>query len=134
MNSDYTSENQAEEPVVGTPPPTDRTLLSNAAYDRLKWVAQVLLPALGALYFGLGQIWGFPAIEEVVGSVAVLDTFLGVLLGLSTKQYNNSEAAFDGSVSLTPDHENEVTDVGVSLNPASLESGQKELRLRVRHQ
>lgn len=60
---------------------------SNKTYDMLKFVAQILLPGLGALYFGLAQIWGLPKAEEVVGTVAVIDTFLGLLLGLSSKAY-----------------------------------------------
>lgn len=62
-------------------------ILSNKAYDILKWGTIVLLPALGTLYFGLGNLWGFPYIEEVVGSIAVLETFLGALIGVSTKNY-----------------------------------------------
>ena len=65
-----------------------KTILSDKAYDILKWVALVLLPALGALYFGLAGIWGFPYGEQIVGSITVLDTFLGVILGISTIQYN----------------------------------------------
>lgn len=62
--------------------------LSNNAYDILKWVAQILLPALGALYFGLASIWGLPYSEEVVGTITVVDAFLGALLGISTANYN----------------------------------------------
>lgn len=62
---------------------------SNDMYDRLKWVAQILIPALSALYFGLAQIWGFPYGEEIVGTMACIDTFLGVILGISTYNYNN---------------------------------------------
>ena len=67
------------------------TILSNKAYDILKWVALVLLPALGTLYFGLAGIWGFPYGEQIVGTITVLDTFLGVILGISTVQYNKKE-------------------------------------------
>ena len=63
-------------------------MLSNKTYDILTWVAQIVLPALGALYFGLSQIWGLPYGEEVVGTITVIDTFLGALLGISTAQYN----------------------------------------------
>ena len=63
-------------------------LFSNRTYDILKWIALILLPALGALYFGLAQIWGFPYAEEIVGSISVVDTFLGVILGISTNNYN----------------------------------------------
>jgi uncharacterized membrane protein YuzA (DUF378 family) len=68
-----------------------KTILSDKAYDILKWVALVLLPALGALYFGLAGIWGFPYGEQIVGTITVLDTFLGVILGISTVQYNKKE-------------------------------------------
>lgn len=62
--------------------------LSNKVYDILKWIALILLPAVGALYFGLSQIWGFPYGEEIVGTISIIDTFLGALLGISTMNYN----------------------------------------------
>ena len=63
-------------------------MLSNKVYDVLKWIALYLLPALGTLYFVLAGIWSFPYGEEVVGTITAVDTFLGVLLGISTAQYN----------------------------------------------
>lgn len=62
--------------------------MSNKTYDILKWVAQYLLPALATLYFAVAQIWGLPYGEEVVGTITAVDTFLGVLLGISTANYN----------------------------------------------
>ena len=61
--------------------------MSNKTYDILKWVAQILLPALGALYFALAKIWGLPYSNEVVGTITAIDAFLGALLGISTIQY-----------------------------------------------
>ena len=61
--------------------------MSNKAYDILKWIAMILIPAVSALYFGLSQIWGFPYGEEIVGTLAVIDTFLGALLGISSNNY-----------------------------------------------
>lgn len=63
-------------------------MLSNKTYDILKWIAQLLLPALGTLYFALAGIWGFPYGEQIVGTITAIDTFLGVILGISTAQYN----------------------------------------------
>lgn len=63
-------------------------MLKNKTYDLLKWVALILLPALGALYFGLASIWGLPYGEEVVGTITVVDTFLGAILQISTNNYN----------------------------------------------
>ena len=63
-------------------------ILKNSTYDILKWVAQYLLPALGTLYFALAAIWGLPYGEQVVGTITAIDTFLGVLLGVSTISFN----------------------------------------------
>ena len=62
--------------------------MSNKVYDILKWIAMVFLPAIGTLYFVLAGIWGFPYGEEIVGTITAVDTFLGVVLGISTAQYN----------------------------------------------
>ena len=64
--------------------------MSNKMYDALKWIAMILLPAIGALYFTLASIWGLPYAEQIVGTITGVDTFLGVILGISTSQYNKS--------------------------------------------
>lgn len=64
-------------------------ILNNVAYDVLKKIATIILPALGTLYFALCQIWGLPFGEEVIGTIAAVDTFLGAILGISTSNYNN---------------------------------------------
>lgn len=63
-------------------------MITGKLYDHLKFLAQILLPALGTLYFGLAEIWGFPGATQVVGTIVVVDTFLGVLLGISQSNYN----------------------------------------------
>jgi hypothetical protein len=65
--------------------------LSNDMYDRLKWIAQYFLPALGTLYFALAGVWGLPYGEQIVGTITAVDTFLGVLLGISTAQYKQEQ-------------------------------------------
>jgi hypothetical protein len=67
--------------------------LKNSDYDKLKWIAQIFLPALATLYFALSQIWGFGYGEEVVGSITAIDAFLGVCLGISTSQYKKGVTA-----------------------------------------
>lgn len=66
----------------------DLFAMSDKTYDALKWIAQILIPALGTLYFALAGIWGFPYGEQIVGTLTAIDTFLGVILGISTAQYN----------------------------------------------
>ena len=62
--------------------------LPDKVYDVLKWITMILLPALSTLYFALGGIWGFPYVEQIVGTIAAIEVFLGALLGISTIQYN----------------------------------------------
>ena len=62
-------------------------MMKNKTYDVLKWVAQILLPAIGTLYFALAQIWGLPYGEEVVGTITAIDAFLGAVLGISSAAY-----------------------------------------------
>lgn len=62
--------------------------MKNSTYDILKEIAQVWLPALATLYFALAQIWGLPYGEEIVGTIAAVDAFLGAVLKISTAKYN----------------------------------------------
>lgn len=64
--------------------------MSNNIYDKLKWITQYLLPASGTLYFALSGIWGLPFGEQIVGTITAVDTFLGVILGISSMQYKNA--------------------------------------------
>lgn len=75
-----------------------KPLLSDAWYNRLKFVAMVLLPALGTLYFTLAQVWGLPYAEQVVGTIIALDTFLGLVLKVSDVKYEASEEKYDGRI------------------------------------
>lgn len=65
--------------------------MSNRAYNILKFIAQIVLPALGTLYFVIAGIWGLPYVEKVVGTITAVDTFLGAILGLSSVNYYKKE-------------------------------------------
>lgn len=65
--------------------------MSNKVYDILKYIAQIVLPALATLYFALAKIWGFPYGAEIVGTISAVDAFLGALLQISTNQYNKEQ-------------------------------------------
>lgn len=64
--------------------------MSNKVYDALKYVAQIVLPALATLYFALAQIWGLPYAEQIVGTITAVDAFLGAILRLTTIKYEKS--------------------------------------------
>ena len=64
--------------------------MKNETYDILKYVAQILLPAIATLYFSVSQIWGLPYGEQIVGTITAIDVFLGVCLGISSENYHKS--------------------------------------------
>ena len=65
--------------------------LDNKTYDILKWVALIVLPAIATLYNALANIWGFHYGNEIVCTITAIDTFLGALIGVSTKNYNKDQ-------------------------------------------
>lgn len=79
--------------------------LGNNTYDILRQVTQYWLPALATLYFTLAGIWGFPFGEQVIGTIAALEVFLGVILGISKSSWKNegnqitpSDQGYDGAL------------------------------------
>ena len=62
----------------------------NKVYDILKYVALIVLPAIGTLYFALSSIWNLPYGTEIVGTITAIDAFLGALVGISTNNYNKA--------------------------------------------
>ena len=61
--------------------------MSNKTYDIMKYIAQIVLPALGTLYFALSSIWGLPYGEQIVGTITAIDAFLGALLKIQSDAY-----------------------------------------------
>ena len=67
----------------------NKTLLTNTAYDILKWVALIALNAIGLCYLSVATIWGLPYGEEINRTCQALSLVLGTLIGVSTAQYNS---------------------------------------------
>lgn len=61
--------------------------MSNKVYDVLKYIALIVLPAIATLYLTLSTIWGLPNGEAVAATITAIDTFLGAILGISSKKY-----------------------------------------------
>jgi len=81
---------QPSMPGLDEPKSKNIFTMSATTYDIFYWVVQVVLPAGGSLYFGLAQFWQLPYVNEFVATVALVDTFLGIFLGISTNKYNKS--------------------------------------------
>lgn len=92
---------------------TTTPILTDRTYDRLRYGVQYVLPGMGTLYSAIAILWGLPYGEQVVGTFAALAVFGGVLLGVSKRSYNNSDAKYDGDLVVTDDN---ATAIGINGN------------------
>lgn len=74
-----------------TPFPDMKFKLSNKAYDILKTVCTIILPALATFYATLSGIWGLPFAEEIVGTITAVDLLIGAIIGISSANYFNPQ-------------------------------------------
>lgn len=106
-------------------------MLTDSAYSLGKKTVQVYIPAFSALYYGLGKIWGFPAVENVVGSCAIIAVFIGTVLGISSSNYDKSEVAYAGDlVTYESDEGDKAIRVEFNKDPETAIQ-KKEVKLRV---
>jgi len=113
--------------------PTESTpYLPPKIYDKVKFLVLILLPAFSTFYFTFGNIWGFPEVEKVIGSVTAAELFLGAVIGLSARNYNRSDAKYDGMAVVQMDAGGvKGVDMVLNGNPeVALEYGD-EFRLKV---
>lgn len=105
--------------------------LTNKIYNILKYFTTIFLPAVGALYYGLAQIWGFQNPEDVNGTISLIIVFLGVLLGLSSRKYSKAtHAGFDGDLIVSQDDDGKYLTLGVNDSIESM-TAKDEVRLKV---
>lgn len=100
--------------------------LNDQQYDVAKFLTVVVLPAIGTLYFALAQIWGLPAGEQVLGTILAIEAFLGVVLNISTNQYQKSDARYSGDINI----QDGKASFAFNQHPAEL-SDQKEAIFKV---
>lgn len=62
--------------------------ISDGTYDFLRAIADLVLPALGALYFALAGIWNFPYGEQIVGTITAIVAFLDIVLKVLKRNYD----------------------------------------------
>lgn len=118
--------------TVYTPEPMNNEqpgFLSERVYNALRFTALIMLPALGAAYFTLAEIWGLPKAQEVVGTIVVIDTFAGVLLRAARRSYEGSEARFDGTLVVERHPEGEAI-TNVALDSTAV-AGKDEIVVKI---
>lgn len=105
-------------------------MLSNKAYDIIKWVAVIFLPALAAFYYAIGQVWGVQNTEQVVGTIVSFDAFLGALIGVSTMRYNATGAKFDGTMDVIESDKKTTYSLNLTTEPEVMRE-QKSVTFKV---
>jgi voltage-gated potassium channel Kch len=98
--------------------------LSDKWYNKLKVLAQYVLPGSATLYFALAEIWHLPARAEVVASITAIDTFLGVLLGISSKNFHLNEPRYAGDIVVTETDKKKTfsLDIGIPVDELDRQS------------
>lgn len=106
------------------------TIFTNPLYDKLKFIALVLLPALGTLWFAVASIWGLPNTVQIVGTITAVDTFLGVILHLTTNSYYKNGQNFDGTMLVHDTPEKTTFSMELNTDPQDL-PGKHSVELNV---
>lgn len=106
------------------------TVLSNKAYDLLKFLTIVLLPAVGTLYFALATIWSLPAGEQILGTLLAIQAFIGAIIGISNKQYEASGAKYVGEINVIETDAKDTYSLEMDGDPEDLKN-KKEATFKV---
>lgn len=75
--------------------------MSEKVYKVLKFIAQVVLPALATLIITVFTIWGLPYGESIAGTITAFDAFLGTILLIDSSNYEKIDK-------LKKDHADEI--------------------------
>ena len=68
--------------------------MSNKTFDTLRAICEVILPAVGTLYFALAKIWGLPWGTEIVGTISAVSVCIGTIIGIKRREWNNTEVEY----------------------------------------
>lgn len=79
--------NEPETPKEDTVKP----ILPDRIYDVLKWIGLVAFPALGWWFGQVGSSFGIENTDQIVTILNATGTLIGLLIGVSTIQYNRSK-------------------------------------------
>ena len=63
--------------------------MSNKTYDFIRFLSEIAISAIGALYYAIASIWGLPYGDQIVATCAALSTFLGIFTEWQRTKYNN---------------------------------------------
>lgn len=71
-------------------------VMKNSTYDKLKFLAQIVLPSIATLWVAISTIWNLPLGKEIEGTITAvivfIDTVLGLTLAKASSDYHKGDA------------------------------------------
>ena len=58
--------------------------LPDNVYTALKWIGLALIPVVSWAYSSLGEVWGWPSVEQVTTTLDVIGVAVVVVIGASS--------------------------------------------------
>ena len=102
-------------------------------YNFIKYLVLIVLPSFTTLYVLLATAWSWDDITKVSATLTGVTAFLGSLVGLSAKNFNNSDEKYYGEIHVQKTEEGAIIDHQVfndDPNGGTL-ADKKEITLRV---
>lgn len=94
---------------------------SDRTYLFLKWFVSIVMPATATMYFTVAKLWGYDThIEQVMGTMVAINTFLGVVLGISNYNYNKDDGKYDGTMIVNKSEDGQVYKLDLKDDPIRL--------------
>lgn len=62
--------------------------MSDKTFNFIRFLAEVLISAIGAFYYAIADIWGLPYGAQIVATCAAISTFLGIFTQWQRARYN----------------------------------------------
>lgn len=106
--------------------------MTGRLYDRIKFVALIGLPALGTLYFALAGIWGLPYADQIVGTIAAIDTALGLWVKYLSVQHDKLPEILGGDLVVTENPETNERELYLAVSQAGYDLLPKSNRVTLK--
>ena len=65
--------------------------MSNKAFDAIRLIGEIIIPAIATFYAAVGAIWGWPYIEQITGTLAAVTVLIGAVVNGMRKAYNKGD-------------------------------------------
>ena len=62
-------------------------MITNKTYETLRWLSEIVFPALYVLILAVGKIWDLPYYTAIAGTVAAIGVFIGSIIRKSRDEY-----------------------------------------------